>query len=249
MTSIYERLQAVQQQLKAPKGQRNTFAGFNYRSAEDILEAVKPLLASDGLVLTLSDSIVTEGGRCYVKATARAIDVATGEFVENAALAREPQEKRGMDEPQVTGTCSSYARKYAMNGLFAIDDAKDPDTDEYQKQAAAAKKAGGRRKKAANEAGAAVATNATEGTEGTGAATPANAADTTNVSGTDADKPSRPALIHTIAEMMKNLGLTKERVSALAQEKYGKASTRTMTDEELQDLAAHLVDDLAEEAF
>ena len=125
MTTLYEKLGGVQAALKAPKGQRNTFANYNYRSAEDILEAVKPLLAKEHLVLVLSDSIEQEGERCYVKATARLIDTETGEFVENSALAREPLTKRGMDEPQVTGTCSSYARKYAMNGLFAIDDAKD----------------------------------------------------------------------------------------------------------------------------
>ena len=223
MTTLYEKLGGVQAALKAPKGQRNTFANYNYRSAEDILEAVKPLLAKEHLVLVLSDSIEQEGERCYVKATARLIDTETGEFVENSALAREPLTKRGMDEPQVTGTCSSYARKYAMNGLFAIDDAKDPDTDEYQKQSAAAKNAGGRRKKASAPA----------------------AADTTDAQAAAA----RPALIQAITTAMKNLGVDAPRVSAIAQEKYGKASTRTMTDEELADLAAHLSDYLAEEAF
>lgn len=235
MTTLYEKLGGVQAALKAPKGQRNTFANYNYRSAEDILEAVKPLLAQQHLVLVLSDSIEQEGERCYVKATARLIDTETGEFVENSALAREPLTKRGMDEPQVTGTCSSYARKYAMNGLFAIDDAKDPDTDEYQQQSAAAKKAGGRRKKAEAPAAAQAAT------------TPAAAA-TVPPSATLAGN-ARPALIAAITTAMKNLGVDAPRVSAIAQEKYGKASTRTMTDEELADLAAHLADYLAEEAF
>ena len=126
---IMGRLCEIQHSLKAPKGQRNTFGNYNYRSCEDILEAVKPLLHDAGLVLTLSDSIEEVGGRVYVKATATLTDgTAT---VTNTAYAREAETKRGMDDSQVTGTASSYARKYALNGLFAIDDTRDADTDEY----------------------------------------------------------------------------------------------------------------------
>ena len=119
--AIYAALMAVQRDLKAPKSNRNSFGKYNYRSAEDILEAVKPLLNDNGLVLLLNDSIEQVGDRYYVKATAKLIDVATGDSIENAAFAREPVDKKGADQSQVTGASSSYARKYAMNGLFAID--------------------------------------------------------------------------------------------------------------------------------
>lgn len=123
-------LQAIQTELKAPKTLFNSFGKYNYRSAETILEAVKPLLAKHNAELTLTDEIVEVGGRIYVKATAR---ISNGsEAVETTAFAREPVEKKGMDDSQITGTASSYARKYALNGLFLIDDTKDADTDEYQ---------------------------------------------------------------------------------------------------------------------
>lgn len=122
---IQEKLIAVQRELKAPKGQRNTFGNYNYRSCEDILEAVKPLLAKHGLLLTLSDEMVEVGGRIYVKAMAM---VQSGEESETVtAYAREEETKKGMDASQITGAASSYARKYALNGLFCIDDTKDSD--------------------------------------------------------------------------------------------------------------------------
>lgn len=131
-------LEKIQTELKAPKGQYNSFAKYKYRSCEDIVEAVKPLLAKNGCQLTLSDEIVEIGGRIYVKATARITD---GKETETTtAYAREPDEKKGMDLPQVTGTASSYARKYALNGLLLIDDTKDPDTDEYHQQTTATQK-------------------------------------------------------------------------------------------------------------
>lgn len=123
--TFIERVIAVQSQLKAPKNQRNDFGGFNYRSCEDILEAVKPLLKAEGLCLTITDDIVMVGDRYYVKATATLTD---GErSLPNQAFAREPEERAKMDGSQVTGSASSYARKYALNGLFAIDDNKDAD--------------------------------------------------------------------------------------------------------------------------
>ena len=123
--SLYDKLGAIQSALKAPKGQENKFGGYRYRSCEDILEAVKPLLAENGLVLTISDEIVLIGDRYYVRASAAITD---GDTVEHAyGLAREPESRKGMDEAQVTGSSSSYARKYALNGLFCIDDTKDPD--------------------------------------------------------------------------------------------------------------------------
>ena len=129
---IYAALMAVQAELKAPKGQHNSFGKYDYRSAEDIIEAVKPLLKENGLFLTMSDDIVQIGDRYYVKATVSVTDIVTGESVQTSALAREAAQKKGMDESQVTGTASSYARKYALNGLFAIDDTKDADTDQYR---------------------------------------------------------------------------------------------------------------------
>lgn len=140
---MYEKLINLQNELKAPKGNFNSFGKYKYRSCEDILEAVKPLLKKYGLLLTISDDIVEVGGRIYVKATAMLVDAETKTdfFVQNTAFARESAEKRGMDESQVTGTASSYARKYALNGLFLIDDTKDADTDEYKKQTQAAQDA------------------------------------------------------------------------------------------------------------
>lgn len=130
MTKLLDKLLKVQRELKAPKGQFNSYSKFNYRSAEDILEAVKPLNAENGLVLTLSDEPILVGERYYIKATAR-IET-TEEHKEITAYARESQVKKGMDDSQITGTASSYARKYALNGLYLIDDTKDADTDEYQ---------------------------------------------------------------------------------------------------------------------
>ena len=128
MPNIYQKLQAIQQELKAPKGQFNKFGGYAYRSAEDILEALKPLLKANGCVLLLNDSIESIEGRFYVKATAT-LTQAEGDplSVYSTAYAREDAEKKGMDGAQITGSASSYARKYALNGLFCIDDTKDPD--------------------------------------------------------------------------------------------------------------------------
>jgi len=117
----------IQGELKAPKGQTNKFGGYSYRSAEDILEAVKPLLQKHNCDLTLSDDIVEVGGRVYVKATARLVSHNPFSEVETTAYAREAENKKGMDDAQITGSASSYARKYALNGLFCIDDTKDPD--------------------------------------------------------------------------------------------------------------------------
>lgn len=120
----------IQQQLKAPKSQRNNYGGYNYRSAEDILEAVKPLL--EGITLTLDDEVVLIGDRFYIKATATLSD---GEDeIKATAFAREEKEQKGMSAGQLTGATSSYARKYCLNGLFCIDDAKDLDSDAYAKQ-------------------------------------------------------------------------------------------------------------------
>lgn len=135
---FYARLAEIQEHLNAPKNQYNSFGKYKYRSCEDILEGVKPLLK--GLFLSISDEIVLIGDRYYVKATATITD---GENSHSAsAIAREEENKKGMDAAQVTGATSSYARKYCLNGLFGIDDSKDADTDEHKQQqnAAPAKK-------------------------------------------------------------------------------------------------------------
>lgn len=128
--NVFEKLMKVQAALKAPKNQYNSFGKYSYRSCEDILEGVKPILSEVGATITLSDNIEVIGDRVYVKAIAVFRDVETGEAVENVAYAREESEKKGMDGAQVTGASSSYARKYCLNGLLLIDDTKDPDTDE-----------------------------------------------------------------------------------------------------------------------
>lgn len=124
--TLTESLCEVQGALKAPKGQYNSFGKYAYRSCEDIVEAVKPLLTARGLLLTITDDIVLIGARFYVRATATVTD--GKDTVSNTAFAREPDDKKGMDPSQVTGMSSSYARKYALNGLFCIDDTKDTDT-------------------------------------------------------------------------------------------------------------------------
>lgn len=129
---LTKKLIEVQSKLKAPKGQYNKFGNFNYRSAEDILEAVKPLNAEQGLLLTLTDEPILIGDWHYIKATATVSD-GEQDLVVNA-YARESENKKGMDHSQITGTASSYARKYALNGLYLIDDTKDADTDEYGNQ-------------------------------------------------------------------------------------------------------------------
>lgn len=125
-SALLLQLAQIQSELKAPKGQRNTFGKYNYRSCEDILEAVKPLLKERGLVILITDDIVQIGTRYYVRATATIYD-SEGSYISNSALAREEDVKKGMDASQITGATSSYARKYALNGLLAIDDTKDAD--------------------------------------------------------------------------------------------------------------------------
>ena len=150
--NIYEKLSNIQNELKAPKGQYNKFGGYKYRSCEDILEAVKPICKKYNTVLILSDEIKNIGERYYVEATATLCDInfeecseliqneegitskITTSRISNTASAREEESKKGMDGSQITGTASSYARKYALNGLFNIDDTKDADTDEFTKQ-------------------------------------------------------------------------------------------------------------------
>lgn len=134
--TLFEKLSAIQNELKAPKGQYNNFSKFYYRSAEDILEAVKPICKKHKTVLVLSDEVKQIGERYYVEACATLHDLESENALQVTAFAREEETKKGMDASQVTGATSSYARKYALNGLFNIDDTKDADTDEYAIQVA-----------------------------------------------------------------------------------------------------------------
>lgn len=129
---LNQRVGDIQHKLKAPKGQYNSFGKYNYRSCEDILESVKPLLKEHNLALLIDDEIVQIGERYYVKATAKITD--GREIVSATAYAREPDTKKGMDESQITGATSSYARKYALNALLCIDDTKDADTMDNSKK-------------------------------------------------------------------------------------------------------------------
>lgn len=131
--NIYEKLLEVQTKLKAPKGQFNSFGNYSYRSCEDIQEAVKPFLGELKAILVVGDELELIGDRYYIKSTASFIDCESGDKVSNTSFAREELAKKGMDSSQITGSTSSYARKYALNGLFALDDTKDADTQDNTK--------------------------------------------------------------------------------------------------------------------
>ena len=137
--NFYERVGAIQSELKAPKNLYNSFGKYKYRNAESICEAVKPLLSKYKCVLFLTDRVQLVGDRFYIVATATIKDMNENESISVEAMAREPEEKKGMDQSQITGTASSYARKYALNGLFLLDDTKDADTDEYHNQTSGGK--------------------------------------------------------------------------------------------------------------
>ena len=132
--TVYKKLIKVQQELKAPKNQRNTFGNYNYRNAEDILEALKPILVKHDADVFLSYKVIVTGNMwTYVEATATFVDIETGESTCTTGYAREAETKKGMDPSQITGSASSYAGKYALGGLFLIDDSVDPDSDSHQK--------------------------------------------------------------------------------------------------------------------
>lgn len=149
--TVYEKLAIIQQELIAPKNQYNSFGKYNYRSCEDILEGLKPCLKKVGAAVTVSDEVVQIGERYYIKATATLHDTESKESISNTAYAREDEGKKGMDVSQVTGATSSYARKYALNGLFCIDDVKDADArDNRQSEAKEQKQAEEQQKKFEN---------------------------------------------------------------------------------------------------
>lgn len=214
---IYAALMAVQRDLKVPKGRKNTFGNYSYRSAEDILEAVKPILNDNGLTLMLNDTIEAIGDRYYVKATATLVDIATGDNISTSAYAREPQEKKGADVAQVTGASSSYARKYALNGLFCIDDTKDADTDEYRRE--------------------------TQGRAEQGKQQPKPQAQPKPQTQSKKSQPkpqTMKALWHKLKESMDGMGIDAAMVAAVTKEKYGKENGKELTEAELIDLIKNL---------
>lgn len=219
--AIYAAMQAVQRELKAPKNQMNKFGGYKYRSCEDIVEAVKPLLNDNGLILTMSDEIVSVADRVYMKATCRVTDVATGDCIETTAMAREAVQKKGVDDSQITGMASSYARKYALNGLFAIDDTKDADTNEYRQTA----------QNSAGQARSAKPNNYT--------AAPAKASQ-------NGDLMAKAK--HSLKTEVERIGCTWEEVKAIAGLKIGKTETKDMTVGEVSQLAANLEQWILEES-
>ena len=230
--AILASLLAVQRDLKVEKGQTNKFGGYNYRSAEDIIEKAKPLCIENGLLLTTTDDLQELGGRIYLTVTATVTDIVSGESFSTKAMAREPQAQKGMTESQLTGTAESYAKKRALGNLFAIDDTKDPDSNEFRKETSS------------RAAGARSGGNASNYTRNGGNApqTGAQAQETAN------DPYDRRTLIHKVTAEIERTGANSTEVAAIAQAKYGKSSTRDMNEIELKDLAENLENYLAERA-
>lgn len=197
--NVYEKLQHVQTGLKAPKNQYNKFGNYYYRNCEDIQEAAKPLLQEVKATLIVGDELVMIGDRYYIKATARFVDCESVEAVENTAYAREEQEKKGMDVSQVTGSTSSYARKYALNGLFCIDDVKDADN---QENGAGKSQPASRGAKASGKQTAGKASGTKQGTAGT----PDKSAEAEKVT------PAMIESIESLVEKYNSKGLKMEKV-------------------------------------
>lgn len=227
--SILANLLAVQRELKVEKGQTNKFGGYNYRSAEDIIEKAKPLCIENGLLLTTTDEMQQVGDRIYLVVTATVTDILSGESFSTKAMAREPLSQKGMSESQLTGTAESYAKKRALGNLFAIDDTKDPDTDEY-------------RRESQNRAGASGNGNANNVTHngGNGAQTGAQAAKTAN------DPYDRKHLNARLMEEFQRTGASSAEMTAVIKAKYGKDSAKALSELDLKDLCDNLETYLAE---
>lgn len=208
--SIYAALLAIQQGIKAPKDKKGY--GYEYRTADGIMQAAKPLLQENGVICILSDQAVSIGTRYYVESTARLIDIATGDVIEAKGTAVEPDKLASMAPPQITGTASTYARKRALEGLFLLDNEKDVDSREVQDEIAAQTRQ--------NAAGARSTRNAGN-----------YKGNTDNI---------RHKAIQGLAAEMKRLGMTGEEVSALCGLKFGKTNSRDLTTGQLSELAAHL---------
>ena len=227
--AILASLLAVQRDLKVEKGQTNKFGGYNYRSAEDIIEKAKPLCIENGLILTTTDDLQELGGRIYLTVTATVTDIVSGESFSTKAMAREPQAQKGMTESQLTGTAESYAKKRALGNLFAIDDTKDPDSNEYRQETSS------------RAAGARSGGNAGNYTNhgDNGAQTGAQAAKTAN------DKASA---VRALNEEMKRTGASGKEVQQIAEAMVHKSSVNDMTAYEVALLAKNLEAELAKRA-
>lgn len=208
--TIYAALLSIQQGIKAPKDKKGY--GYEYRTADGIMQAAKPLLQENGVICILSDQAVSIGNRYYVESTARLIDIATGDVIEAKGTAVEPDKLASMAPPQITGTASTYARKRALEGLFLLDNEKDVDSKEVQDEIAAQTRQ--------NAAGARSTRNAGN-----------YKGNTDNI---------RHKAMQGLAAEMKRLGMTGEEVSALCGLKFGKTNSRDLTTGQLSELAAHL---------
>lgn len=216
--SIYAALLAIQQGIKAPKDKKGY--GYEYRTADGIMQAAKPLLQENGVICILSDQAVSIGTRYYVESTARLIDIATGDVVEAKGTAVEPDKLASMAPPQITGTASTYARKRALEGLFLLDNEKDVDSREVQDEI--------RRQTSSAAAGARPRGNAS------------------NYKGTTQDG-LRAKAMHGLSEEMRRVGASGEEVSAICGLKFGKTNSRDLTTGQLSELAAHLEEWVAEQ--
>lgn len=219
--TIYAALLAIQQGIKAPKSEKGY--GYNYRTADGIMQAAKPLLQENGVICILSDQAVSIGSRYYVESVARLIDITTGDVIEAKGTAIEPDKLASMAPPQITGTASTYARKRALEGLFLLDNEKDVDSKEVQDEIAA--------QTSQNAAGARSTQNAS-GNKG-------------KPQGGGSDEIRRKAL-HGLSDAMKRAGLSKEEVSAICGVHFKKTSSNELTNGQLSILAAHLEEWAAE---
>ena len=228
--AILASLLAVQRDLKVEKGQTNKFGGYNYRSAEDIIEKAKPLCIENGLLLTTTDDLQELGGRIYLTVTATVTDIVSGESFSTKAMAREPQAQKGMTESQLTGTAESYAKKRALGNLFAIDDTKDPDSNEYRQETSS------------RAAGARSGGNAGNYTNhgDSGAQTGAQAKETAN------DPYDRKHLNARLMEEFQRTGASSAEMTAVIKAKYGKDSAKALSELDLKDLCDNLETYLAE---
>lgn len=216
--SIYAALLAIQQGIKAPKDKKGY--GYEYRTADGIMQAAKPLLQENGVICILSDQAVSIGTRYYVESTARLIDIATGDVVEAKGTAVEPDKLASMAPPQITGTASTYARKRALEGLFLLDNEKDVDSREVQDEIAAQTRQNG--------AGARSSRN-------------------TYTSRGSANDELRSKAMHSLTKEMQRIGASGEEVSALCGVKFGKTNSRDLSTGELSQLAANLEAWIAEQ--
>ena len=216
--SIYAALLSIQQGIKAPKDKKGY--GYEYRTADGIMQAAKPLLQENGVICILSDQAVSIGNRYYVESTARLIDIATGDVIEAKGTAVEPDKLASMAPPQITGTASTYARKRALEGLFLLDNEKDVDSREVQDEIAAQTRQ--------SAAGARSTRNA-------------------YTSKGSANDELRSKAMHALSKEMQRVGASGEEVSALCGVKFGKTNSRDLSTGELSKLAANLEAWIAEQ--